>query len=62
MTLLELINILKKIGLQQHNIRTAEEGSVYDIMNTNPSIKYNAFVISQQNHRKTEQFAYYTFN
>lgn len=62
MTLYNLIDILKKIGLQQPNIRTAEEGSVYDIMNANPSVKYNAFVISQQNHRKSEQFAYYTFN
>lgn len=62
MTLLELINILKKIALQQPNIRMAEEGSVYEIMNANLNIKYNTFVISQQNHRKTEQFAYYTFN
>ena len=62
MTLYNIIDILKKIGLQQPNIRTAEEGSVYDIMNANPSVKYNAFVISQQNHRKSEQFAYYTFN
>ena len=62
MTLYNIIDILKKIGLQQPNIRTAEEGSVYDILNANPSVKYNAFVISQQNHRKSEQFAYYTFN
>ena len=62
MTLLELINILKKIALQQPNIRMAEEGSVYEIMNANLNIKYNTFVISQQNHRKSEQFAYYTFN
>lgn len=62
MTLYNLIDILKKIAIQQPNIRTAEEGSVYDIMNANPSVKYNAFVISQQNHRKSEQFAYYTFN
>lgn len=62
MTLYNIIEKLKYIALQQPNIRLAEEGSVYEIMNSNPSIKYNAFVISQQNHRKDEQFAYYTFN
>lgn len=62
MTLYSIIEKLKYISLQQPNIRLAEEGSVYEIMNSNPSIKYNAFVISQQNHRKDEQFAYYTFN
>lgn len=62
MTLLELINILKKIALQQPNIRTAEEGSVYEIMNANSSIKYNTFVITQGTHRQDSQFNYFNFN
>lgn len=62
MTLLELINIVKNIAIQQPNIRTSEEGSIYEILNGNPSVKYNAFVITQGTHRQDSQFNYFNFN
>lgn len=62
MTLLELINIVKNIAIHQPNIRTSEEGSIYEILNGNPSVKYNAFVITQGTHRQDSQFNYFNFN
>ena len=59
MTLLNIINGLKDVALTHPNINTAKDGSVYDIMNANPSIKYGVFVVTQNTHRQTEQFDYY---
>ena len=62
MTLFQIVQALKGIALTSPYIRTAEEGSIYDIMNANPHIKYGTFVISQTNHRQDELFDYYGFN
>lgn len=62
MTLYEIVTALKKIAKRHPNVGISKEGNVYDIMNENPSVKYSAFVISQTNHRQTEQFDYYGFN
>lgn len=59
MTLYQVIEGLKNIALTHPNIRTAKDGSVYDIMNANPSVKYGAFVVTQNVHRQTEMFDYY---
>lgn len=59
MTLYNIIEGLKNTALTHPNVRTAKDGSVYEIMNANPSIKYGAFVVTQNMHRQTEQFDYY---
>ena len=62
MTLLEVINNLKNIASQQPNVRTVTEGDVYNEMNTNPSVVYDVFHLTQQTHAEDEDFDYYRFN
>lgn len=62
---MDLYNIVEKIketALLQPNIRTAEEGSIYTIMNANPSIKYGAVVITQNTHKDKENLWEYSFS
>lgn len=59
MTLYNVVEALKKIALTQPNIRTAKDGSIYNLLNANPSVKYEAFVVTQNTHRQDEQFDYY---
>lgn len=61
MTLYQVVEGLKNIALTHPNIRTAKDGSVYDIMNANPSLKYGAFVVTQTRHRTDEMFDHYGF-
>ena len=62
MTLFEVISILKGIALNQPNIQSATDGSVYDVMNTNPSVKYDVVHFQQTNHQTDEETDYYGFN
>lgn len=62
MNLYELTQIIKHIALKQPNVRTAKEGSVYDIMNANPAVEYDAVVITQGTHTQDEQFNHFSFN
>lgn len=62
MTLYETVEYLKNIASKQPNVRSAWDGDIYDLMNTNPSIRYAVFVVSQTTHRETENFCYYGFN
>ena len=62
MTLYNIVSILKSIAASQPNIRTTTDGSVYDVLNTNPAIQYDVFHISQTNHREDENYDYYGFN
>lgn len=59
MTLYQVIKGLEHIASSIPNVRTSTNGNVYDIMNANPSVKYGAFVITQNTHRQTEMFDYY---
>ena len=59
MTLYTLVNIFKKIALDQPNIRSTSDGSVYDALNNNPSVKYDVFHISQTNHQEDFETDYY---
>ena len=59
MTLYEIINILKKIALTQPNIRSASDGSVYDKMNTNPSVQYDVVHIQQTTHQEDFETDYF---
>lgn len=54
MTLLQIVGNLERIALTQPNIRTAGEGNIYDEMNTNPSVKYGVFFITQNTHIEYE--------
>lgn len=62
MTLYNIVSILKAVAASQPNIRTTTDGSVYDVLNTNPAIQYDVFHISQTNHRENENYDYYGFN
>lgn len=62
MTLQETVDSLKSIASQQPNIRTVQEGSIYDILCANPSVVYNAFIITQEQHRESEDYNYYSFD
>lgn len=59
MTLYQVIRGLEQIALTHPNIKSAKDGSIYDICNANPSIKYGAIVITQENHRQDEMFDHY---
>ena len=62
MTLFQIIQILKQIALTQPNIKSATDGSIYDIMNTNPSVKYDVVHFSQTTHQSDEETDYYGLN
>lgn len=62
MTLIQIIQILKQIALVQPNIKSATDGSIYDIMNTNPSVKYDVVHFSQTTHQSDETTDYYGLN
>ena len=55
MTLLQTIDKLQTIALSQPNVRTAGKGNIYDKMNTNPSVKYGVFFITQNTHIEYEE-------
>ena len=62
MTLYEIISNLEQIALTQPNVRTADNGDIYDYMNANPSITYSVFFITHTNSRADEEYDYYTMN
>lgn len=62
MTLFQIVSTLKAIGANQPNIRTTSDGSIYDKLNTNPSVQYDVFHITQTTHREDEEYDYYGFN
>lgn len=59
MTLYQITKALETIALTHPNIRTATDGSIYTIMNANPSVKYGTFIVTQNQHRQTEMFDIY---
>lgn len=62
MTLFQIIQILKEIALAQPNIKSATDGSIYDVMNTNPSVKYDVVHFSQTTHQSDEETDFYGLN
>ena len=62
MNLLQVVKHLQGIALTIPNIRSANEGSVYQIQNGNPHQKYMSFVISQTQHRTDDLFDYFGLN
>ena len=59
MTLFELISTLKSIALTVPNVRSATDGSIYDVLNTNPNIQYDVVHITQTSHIETEDYDMY---
>lgn len=55
MTLIQVIDNLERIALSQPNIRSINEGDIYSFMNTNPSVKYGVFFITQNTHIEYEE-------
>lgn len=62
MTLYETVKTIEKIASLQPDVKAVGDGSIYDIMNANPSMKYASVVVSQTTHRETDEFDYYGFN
>lgn len=62
MTLKQTVKELKRIALTQKNVRYAGEGDLYRDLNANPSIKYDVFYITQNQHQSVDGFDRYSFN
>lgn len=62
MTLYEIVGILKQIALTQPNVKSATDGSIYDIMNATNSVKYDVVHLSQTKHITDEETDTYGFN
>lgn len=62
MTLKALVEYIKSTALSQPNVRSFGEGSIYDFMNSNPSINYDVVFVSQTIHRESERWDFYGFN
>ena len=62
MTLYQVIKQLQRIALSQHNVRTVGEGDLYRDLNSDPSIQYDVFYITQNQHQTEDEFDRYSFN
>ena len=62
MTLINLIDTLKSIAKLQPNIRTATDGSIYEVLNANAGVEYGVFHITQTSHVNSNGFDTYGLN
>ena len=62
MTLYQVIKQLQRIALSQHNVRTVGEGDLYRDLNSDPSIQYDVFYITQNQHQTEDEFDRSSFN
>lgn len=62
MTLIQVVEILKKIALTQPNVRTATDGDIFDQLNANPNVRYGVFHINQTTHKEDEDIDTYGLN
>lgn len=53
---------MQRIALTQHNVRYVGEGDIYRDLNAQPSIKYDCFYITQNQHQTEGEFDRYGFN
>lgn len=56
------MGILKQIALTQPNVKSATDGSIYDVMNATNSVKYDVVHLSQTKHITDEETDTYGFN
>ena len=61
MTLVEIVNEIKKIADAQPNINYVGEGDIYSL-NSLPNIDYSVFFITQNAHNQGENTITYNFN
>jgi hypothetical protein len=62
MTLYQVIKQLERIALTQHNVRYAGDGDLYRDLDSDPSIQYDVFYISQNQHSSVGDFDRYNLN
>ena len=62
MTLYEFTHILMGIAESQPAINSVTEGSIYQNLNANPSLRYYNCNISQIEHRQDDEFFYFGYN
>ena len=62
MTLKQTVKELQRIALTQRNVRYTNEGDLYRDLNSNPSLKYDVFYLTQNQHQTVEGFDRYSFN
>lgn len=61
-TLYSVIKTLEAIALGQPNVRSAGDGSLYDFLNGNPSVRYNVFFVTQNKHTTSLDQDYDTYS
>ena len=62
MTLKQVITELCKIALTQHNVRTAGYNDLYGALNTDASIQYDVWFVTQNQHQSEGDFDRYGLN
>lgn len=62
MTLYQVIRQLQRIALTQHNVRYAGNGDLYRDLDSDPSVKYDCFYITQNQHSTVGDMDRYNFN
>lgn len=62
MTLKQVITELCRIALTQHNVRSAGYNDLYAALNTDASIKYDVWFVTQNQHQSEGDFDRYSFN
>ena len=62
MTLKQVITELCKIALTQHNVRSAGYNDLYAFMDANPSVKYDVWFVTQNQHQSEGEFDRYGLN
>ena len=62
MNLYQTIRSLQTIAASNPYINSVGDGSIYQYMDANPSIKYGVFFVTQTTHRENEYFDYFSFN
>lgn len=62
MTLKNVVDILQRIALTQHNVRSVGYGDLYASLNANPSIKWDYFYITTGQSYSVPEWDYFTLN
>lgn len=62
MTLFEITKNIETIASTQHSVKIVGDGDIYKLMNACPNIQYAVFFVTQNNHKRINDFDYYSFN
>lgn len=62
MTYQQVVKSLETIALNQHNVRYAGYGSLYEDLNSTPNIKYDVFYITPNQYTLEGDFNRFSFN